>query len=86
MNELLPIAMGLFSGLLIGALTTRRGLITWLALSVILGAAATFITGEWRVSWAFLLIDIPLVACAAVAGHLMARYTTERWIATHRSS
>jgi hypothetical protein len=84
MNELLPIALGLVSGLLIGALTTRRGVITWIGISVVFGVAATFLTGEWRVSWAFLLVDIPLVACAAVAGHLLSRHATERWLAAHR--
>lgn len=84
MNELLPISLGLASGVLIGSLTSRRGVVTWLLVSVLLGIVATILTGEWRVSWAFLLIDIPLVACAAVGGHVAARHAVERWQASHR--
>ena len=84
MNELLPITLGLASGVLIGSLTTRRGVAAWLVLSVLLGVAATVLTGEWRVSWAFLLIDIPLVAVAAVIGHLAARRVAGRRLADRR--
>jgi hypothetical protein len=31
------------------------------------------LSGEWRVSWAFLLIDIPLVAACAAIGFLASR-------------
>jgi hypothetical protein len=44
-----------------------------LAFSVVAGVLATVVSGEWRVSWAFLLIDIPLVAVSAVAGDLLSR-------------
>ena len=84
MNEMLPIALGLASGALMGTLTMRRGLAAWLVLSVLLGIAATVLTGEWHVSWAFLLIDIPLVACAALVGHLVARSAAGRWLTAHR--
>jgi high-affinity Fe2+/Pb2+ permease len=35
-------------------------------LSVVLGALATFLSGESEISWAFLLIDIPLVAVSSM--------------------
>jgi hypothetical protein len=84
MNEIVPIALGFASGVLIGGLTPRRRLAAWLAVSVLLGVAATVLTGEWRISWAFVLIDIPLVAAAALVGHLGARNLSGRWVAAHR--
>ena len=37
---------------------------------------ATVASGEYRVSWAYLLIDIPLVVLAAVVGFAAARRLT----------
>ena len=84
MGEIFPIAAGLICGLLLGSVTARRPLALWLAVSVVLGFLATVLSGEWRISWAFLLIDIPLVAgCAALAylGSRAAvlRTSTGRW-------
>jgi high-affinity Fe2+/Pb2+ permease len=38
------------------------------ALAIVLGVAATAVTGEAEISWAFVLIDIPIVAVAAALG------------------
>lgn len=73
MNELFPVVAGLICGVLLGSLTARKRVIIGLAFSVLAGIAATVLSGEWRISWAFLLIDIPLVAVSAVAGDLLAR-------------
>jgi hypothetical protein len=59
------------SGLLLGAALgyARPGIRLPLgaALAVVLGVFATVVTGEAKLSWEYLLIDIPLVAiCAAV--------------------
>ncbi|MEU7855244.1 hypothetical protein [Nonomuraea sp. NPDC049141] len=83
MNELVPVAFGLASGLLLGVLTARRRTVVWIVTSVVLGATATFLTGEWRVSWAFLLIDIPIVAGTAVLAYVAARRLTIRWLTAH---
>jgi hypothetical protein len=72
-TELFPIVAGLLCGLLLGSLTARRRVIVGLAFSVVAGVLATVVSGEWRISWAFLLIDIPLVAVSAVAGDLLSR-------------
>jgi hypothetical protein len=72
-NELFPIAAGLICGVLLGSLTARKRVVIGLAFSLLAGGAATVLSGEWRISWAFLLIDIPLVAVSAVAGDLLAR-------------
>jgi hypothetical protein len=73
MTEFFPIAAGLSCGLLLGSLTARRRVIVGLAFSVVAGVLATVVSGEWRISWAFLLIDIPLVAVSAAAGDLLSR-------------
>ena len=86
MNELVPMAFGMIVGLLIGTLTARRRLIVWLSASAVLGTAATVLTGEWRISWAFLLVDIPMVAGTAVLAHLAARKTTRLWRAKYEET
>jgi len=73
MTELFPIVAGLLCGLVLGRLTARRRVLVGLAFSVTAGALATVVSGEWRISWAFLLIDIPLVAVSAVVGDLLSR-------------
>jgi len=84
MNETVPILLGATSGLFVGASTARYRFWLWLAASVLLGLLATVITGEWKVSWAFLLIDIPLVAFASAAVFVVARSARLRWDAEHR--
>jgi len=44
----------------------------WVAvlLSIVLGFLATVISGEYLLSWEFLLIDIPLVAIATAASFM----------------
>ena len=73
MTELFPIVAGLLCGLVLGSLTARRRVLVGLAFSVVAGVLATVMSGEWRISWAFLLIDIPLVAVSAVVGDLLSR-------------
>jgi hypothetical protein len=73
MTEFFPIVAGLLCGLLLGSLTARRRVMVGLAFSVVAGVLATVVSGEWRISWAFLLIDIPLVGVSAVAGDLLSR-------------
>jgi hypothetical protein len=68
MHELFPIACGLGVGVLVGAIRPSLRLPVATVLAVVLGTAATIISGEYRIGWEFLLIDIPLVAlCAAAA-------------------
>ena len=59
--------------MLLGSVTVRRPVLVGVLLSVVAGVLATVFSGEWRISWAFLLIDIPLVGLSAVVGDLLAR-------------
>jgi hypothetical protein len=73
MNEIFPMAAGLVCGVLLGTLTARRRIVVGLTVSVVAGVLATVVSGEWRISWAFLLIDIPLVAVFSACGVVLSR-------------
>jgi hypothetical protein len=77
-EELVPIVSGFAVGLALGALRPSLRLPIGAALAVVLGVLATVVTGEFRTSWAFVLIDIPLVAITAVSGLALARQATGR--------
>ena len=70
MSEFLPIAAGLVIGPLLSVL--RPSMQVWVAvvLAIILGFLATVVSGEYLLSWAFLIIDIPLVAIATAVSFI----------------
>jgi hypothetical protein len=73
MQELVPLVSGFAVGLALGWLRPDLRLPVGALLAVVLGTLATVVTGEFEVSWGFLLVDIPLVAAAAACGVLVAR-------------
>jgi hypothetical protein len=73
MNEIFPIVSGLLVGSVLTLVRPNARLIVILVASILLGTTATIISGEYKISWEFLLIDIPLVAVSSIAG-----YTTVR--------
>jgi hypothetical protein len=80
MNELFPILSGLFIGGLLGLIRPTMRFWAGAALAVVFGVLATVISSEFKISWAFLLIDIPLVAGSAIAGlALMRRLRLGSW-------
>ena len=66
-EELLPVASGLAIGAILGLLRPSLRIPVGVALIVAFGVLATVVSGEYLVSWSFLLIDIPLVALSAAA-------------------
>lgn len=72
-SELFPVICGLVVGGILGFV--RPSLRVWIGalLAVGCGVLATAVSGEFEISWAFILIDIPLVAMAAVVSLLAAR-------------
>jgi len=72
-QELFPILFGLILGAALGFVRPSMRLPLGAGLAIALGVLATVVTGEFKSSWAFLLIDIPLVALSAVAGLLAGR-------------
>ena len=62
MQELFPILFGLILGAGLGFVRPSMRLPVGAVLAIVLGVLATVITGEFKSSWGYLLIDIPLVA------------------------
>lgn len=73
MQELFPILFGLILGAALGFVRPSTRLPLGAGLAIALGVLATVITGEFKSSWGYLLIDVPLVALSAVAGLLAGR-------------
>jgi hypothetical protein len=70
MNELFPLACGILVGSVLGALRPAGRLRLAILLSILLGFAATVLSGEFRIGWEYLLIDIPLVAVSTAGAYL----------------
>ena len=79
MNELFPVLYGMCVGFACSFIASpRRRRASWLGLSALFGVAATVLTGEWKLGWEFLLIDIPLVAGSSYAVILLAAWIRRR--------
>lgn len=86
MNEIFPVVAGMllgFAALRIDSVGLRVFVLA--VTSVLLGVVATIISGEALISWAFVLIDIPLVLASAVAV-IIATYAWHRRGATQLHS
>ena len=83
MHELFPIAAGLLIGSLLVFVRPGWRLPFGIAAAVIVGVTATVISGEYKIGWEFLAIDIPGAALATGAGFLAVRRAREvaqrRW-------
>jgi hypothetical protein len=81
-HEVFPVVAGLLLGFAAFRIESiRLRAIVVAVMSVLLGVVATIISGEALISWAFVLIDIPLVLASAV-GAIIACYAWERRNAT----
>ena len=65
MDEFLPVLSGILLGSFLGYLRPGKRLRAGAIPAILLGTLATIVSGEFRLSWGFLLVDIPLVAGAA---------------------
>jgi hypothetical protein len=85
MQEFFPIVSGLILGAAALQISSARlRLAVLLAMSVVLGMIATTVSGEHLISWAFILIDIPLVLGAAVVAMMAVTVLQGRSITTLR--
>jgi hypothetical protein len=79
-NEIVPVYFGVVLALVCEAVpgrTARR--VTWVLASVVGGVTATVVTGEYKISWEFVLIDVPIVALTAVATRFAVRALARRY-------
>jgi len=68
--EMLPFVEGVLLGLLLGRMKPKTRMRLGGPLAVVLGALATIASGELQRSWAFLVVDVALVALTAGAALL----------------
>jgi hypothetical protein len=76
--ELLPASMGFVLGALLTRLHSQHRLWVGIALILLLAASATVLSGEFLLSWGFLLVDIPLVGVATCTGFIAFRRMRSR--------
>ena len=82
MQELVPLFSGFAVGVALGAV--KPSMRWWIGalLAVALAVFATVVTGEFKASWAYVLVDIPLVAAASVCGLMLSRFSVHRGFRT----
>jgi hypothetical protein len=73
MDELFPVVAGLVVGVVLTVVAPRLRFAVGAAAAVVLGTAATVLSGEYRIGWEFLLVDIPLVAASSALSLLVSR-------------
>jgi hypothetical protein len=78
MHELLPIVGGFLLGVLVSRLRPTLARPIGAGGAIAIGVAATIISGEFRLSWDFLAIDIPGTALAVASGYLAAPFLRAR--------
>ena len=84
MQEAFPIVAGFLLGWFLEPAKPRSQRIVGSSLAIVLGVAATVLSGEFRIGWEYLLIDIPLVALCALVGLTAARLVRRRRLAHGR--
>jgi hypothetical protein len=82
MQELIPVGFGLLLGAMLGFARPSVGPLFGAAGVLLLGFAASAVTGELEVSWGFLLVDVPLVALAAFVALQVGRRLSPAWRAS----
>ncbi len=68
MGELFPIAVGVVVGCLVQFIRIQRlRVVALLAVSLLAGLLASYVSGELLISWGYVAIDIAEVGAAAIA-------------------
>jgi hypothetical protein len=79
MQELIPVGCGLLLGAALGYIRPSMRPAVGAALAIVLGVCATMVTGEFALTWGYVLVDIPLVALATVLALVSARRIAPAW-------
>jgi len=73
MDEVFPVVSGVVLGIVVAGIRPSLRLWIGIPVSIVLGLAATVLSGEFEVGWEYLLIDMPLVAVSAGLSFTLAR-------------
>lgn len=82
LSEVLPVLTGILIGVGLGWLRPRTRLWVGSVLAILGGLLATVVSGEFRLTWAYLLIDIPLVAGASILALAITRRVRRQRVAS----
>jgi hypothetical protein len=74
-SELLPVASGIVLGAILACLCPGLRLRIGAVLAIFLGTIATLASGEFGVSWGYLLVDVALVTGSALVSMMLAHKT-----------
>jgi len=74
-SEIFPVVSGFLLGTLLGWITPRSRKGIGVPIVLLLAFLATVISGEFRISWGFLLVDLPLVSIPALAAFTLQQRT-----------
>ena len=75
MAELFPVLGGFAVGIVLASLRPGVRRLVGALCAVLVGVAATIVSGEYLAGWEFLFVDIPLAGAGIAAGGLVARRT-----------
>jgi hypothetical protein len=81
LTEVFPVLTGTLIGIALGWVRPGIRLLVGSALAVVGGLLATVVSGEFRLTWAYLLIDIPLVASASILALAVTRHVRRQRVA-----
>ena len=86
MLEVFPIAAGILLGLILLRISNPRlKTVLFIVGSLVFGVMATVISGEFKITWEFVLLDIPEVMLSAAAVVLLAP-RAKHWLAERREA
>jgi len=74
-SEIFPVISGLLLGTVLGWITPRSRKRLGVPIVWLLAFLATVVSGEFRISWGFLLVDLPLVSIPALAAFTLQHRT-----------
>ena len=82
LTEVFQVLIGILIGTALGWVRPQIRLWAGSALAILGGLLATVVSGEFRLSWAYLLIDIPLVAGASILALAVTRHLRRQHVAS----
>jgi hypothetical protein len=82
LTEVFPVLTGILIGIGLGWVRPQARLWLGSTLAILGGLLATIVSGEFRLSWAYLLIDIPLVAGASILALAVTRHARRQRVAS----